>query len=166
MLDSPEPLGSAPAATSRPVSYDEGLRIAAVRRHQILDTPADGSFDNLATLAAQVFDVPMAVVSIVDTDRIWFKARHGLDVHEIGRDPGLCASAIMTGDTWVVTDAAVDPRTLTNPLVSLGCELRNSETITSPRTTNSAVRRNRVHRSDGLPVGKRTGTRIINSQAA
>ncbi|MGE5720160.1 MAG: GAF domain-containing protein, partial [Nocardioidaceae bacterium] len=118
MLDSPEPLGSAPAATSRPVSYDEGLRIAAVRRHQILDTPADGSFDNLAALAAQVFDVPMAVVSIVDTDRIWFKARHGLDVHEIGRDPGLCASAIMTGDTWVVTDAAVDPRTLTNPLVA------------------------------------------------
>jgi hypothetical protein len=63
--------------------------------------------------------VPISIVSIVDTDRIWFKSRHGLpDVSEIGRDPGLCASAILGSDPWVVTDAPADPRTLANPLVA------------------------------------------------
>jgi phosphoserine phosphatase RsbU/P len=102
----------------RQTVHDEERRMAAVRRYEILDTPPDGSFDNLAALAAKLFDAPIGIVSIVDTDRIWFKARHGVGVDEIDRDPGLCASAILTDDTWVVTDAAVDPRTLANPLVA------------------------------------------------
>ena len=118
MSASYEPLGSVPATEARHTPHGEAQRIAAVRRYQILDTPPDGAFDNLAALAAKLFDVPIAIVSIVDTDRIWFKAHHGLDVDEIGRDPGLCASAIMSDDTWVVTDAALDPRTLANPLVA------------------------------------------------
>jgi sigma-B regulation protein RsbU (phosphoserine phosphatase) len=89
-----------------------------VRRYGILDTPPDGSFDNLAALAAKLFDVPIGIVSIVDSDRIWFKAHHGLDLDEIGRDPGLCASVIMSEDTRVVTDATTDLRTLANPLVA------------------------------------------------
>jgi sigma-B regulation protein RsbU (phosphoserine phosphatase) len=92
--------------------------MAAVRRYDVLDTPPDGAFDRVTALAARHFGVPIAIVSIVDSDRIWFKSHHGLDVEEIGRDPGLCASAILQDDAWVVGDAAVDPRTLANPLVA------------------------------------------------
>lgn len=88
-----------------------------MRRYQVLDTPPDHVFDDLAALAASLLQAPMAVVSIVDRDRIWFKARHGVEVAEITRDPGLCSSAILAEGTWVVTDAASDPRTLANPLV-------------------------------------------------
>lgn len=91
--------------------------MAAVRRYDVLDTPPDGAFDRVTELAAGIFDVPIAVVSIVDVDRIWFKSRHGIDADQVGRDPGLCASAILQDETWIVTDAARDPRSLTNPLV-------------------------------------------------
>jgi hypothetical protein len=101
------------------VPADEAARLAAVRRFDILDTPPDGGFDRITAMAARLFGTPIAIVSIVDTDRIWFKSRHGLpDVAQIGRDPGLCASAILDHVPWVVTDAAADPRTLANPLVA------------------------------------------------
>jgi tRNA A-37 threonylcarbamoyl transferase component Bud32 len=101
-----------------PSATDEEARMRAVERYRILDTPADGAFDRIAALAARMFSVPVAIVSIVDHDRIWFKAHHGTDVTEIGRDPGLCASAIMQDGAWVVESAATDPRTLANPLVA------------------------------------------------
>ncbi|WP_326966515.1 GAF domain-containing serine/threonine-protein kinase [Arthrobacter sp. CG_A4] len=97
---------------------DEEGRMRAVERYRILDTPADGAFDRIAGLAARLFSVPVAIVSVVDHDRIWFKAHHGTDVTEIGRDPGLCASAILQDDTWVIESAATDPRALANPLVA------------------------------------------------
>jgi sigma-B regulation protein RsbU (phosphoserine phosphatase) len=97
---------------------DEAERIAAVRRYEILDTPPDGTFDRIAALAADLFDVPIGIVSIVDTDRIWFKAHHGVDVAEIDREPGLCASAILGDEPWIVADARNDPRALANPLVA------------------------------------------------
>ena len=62
--------------------------------------------------------MPVAIVSIVDHDRIWFKSHHGVDVEQISRDPGLCASAILQDDLWVVENAPEDPRTLLNPLVA------------------------------------------------
>lgn len=92
--------------------------MAAVRRYDVLDTPPDGAFDRVTALAARLFDVPIALVSIVDEDRIWFKSHHGLDVDEIDRDPGLCASAILQHQPWVVTDASLDARTIVNPLVA------------------------------------------------
>ncbi|WP_202801793.1 GAF domain-containing protein [Rhodovulum sp. PH10] len=97
---------------------DEHRRLAAVRRYDILDTPPDGSFDRITALAARRFDVPIAIVSIVDEDRIWFKSHHGLDVDQIDREPGLCASAILSEDPWILTDARADPRSLANPLVA------------------------------------------------
>jgi sigma-B regulation protein RsbU (phosphoserine phosphatase) len=96
----------------------EAARIAAVRRYDILDTPPDGTFDRLTALAARFFDVPISIVSIVDSDRIWFKSHHGLAAAEIGREPGLCASAILQKAPWVVENARLDPRTLANPLVA------------------------------------------------
>ena len=97
---------------------NEELRLAAVRRYDILDTPPDGAFDRITTLAARLFDVPISIVSIVDTDRIWFKSHFGLDVEQIDREAGLCASAICQHEPWLVTNAEVDVRTIDNPLVA------------------------------------------------
>jgi GAF domain-containing protein len=97
----------------------ESARLDAVRRYDILDTPPDGAFDRVTALAAKIFDVPIALVTIVDHNRIWFKSRHGLDsVDQIDRDPGLCASAIMEDRPYVVEAARADARTLANPLVA------------------------------------------------
>jgi serine/threonine protein kinase len=97
---------------------DEESRMQAVHRYRILDTLPDGMFDRVAMIAARVFSVPVAIVSIVDHDRIWFKTHHGTDVEQIGRDPGLCASAILQDGPWIIPDATTDPRTLANPLVA------------------------------------------------
>lgn len=97
---------------------DEAKRMAAVRRYNILDTPPDGAFDRITALAARRFGVPIAIVSIVDEDRIWFKSHHGLPVEQIDREPGLCASAILGNDPYLLADASIDPRSLANPLVA------------------------------------------------
>ncbi|WP_334663951.1 GAF domain-containing SpoIIE family protein phosphatase [Streptomyces cyaneofuscatus] len=97
----------------------EAARMAAVRRYDILDTPPDGAYDRVAALAARLFEAPVATVTIVDEDRIWFKATHGLEgVSEIGRDPGLCASAVLTDDTTLIPDTLLDPVACSNPLVA------------------------------------------------
>jgi GAF domain-containing protein len=96
----------------------EQARIKALYRYNLLDTPADGSLDKLTKLAANQFNLPIAIVTLVDTDRIWFKSKYGLEVNEIGRDPGLCASAILSDNIYLVEDARNDPRTLANPLVA------------------------------------------------
>lgn len=105
-------------------NQEESARLAAVRRYDILDTPPDGTFDTVASLAARLLDTPVATVSIVDEDRIWFKARHGLDIEQVDRYPGLCASVVLQDDAYVVSDAAKDPRTMDNPCVTGDLALR------------------------------------------
>jgi two-component sensor histidine kinase len=96
----------------------ETERMAAVRRYDILDTPPDGSFDRITEIAARRFGVPISIVSIVDTNRIWFKSHHGLPIDQIGRDEGLCATTIMSAYPRVLTDAKQDSCALANPLVA------------------------------------------------
>lgn len=116
----------------------ERARLDAVRRYDILDTPPDGAFERVTKLAARFCGAPISTISIVDEDRIWFKSAHGLSVDEVGRDPGLCASAILHDDPHIVTDAIEDPRTLNNPLVRgelglryyVGIPLRTSDGYT------------------------------------
>lgn len=97
----------------------EKSRLEAVHRYRILDTPPDGAFDRVALLAGRVFQAPMATVTIVDEDRIWFKASQGLPngVTQIAREPGLCASAILQDEPYIVPDALRDPRSMENSLV-------------------------------------------------
>jgi GAF domain-containing protein len=97
---------------------NEEKRIEALKRYDILDTPPDGSFDRITKLASTIFGVPIAIISLVDTDRIWFKSAYGLTVNQIDREPGLCASAILSNDVYVIGDACNDPRSLANPLVA------------------------------------------------
>lgn len=95
----------------------EADRLAAVRRYAILDVPPDGAFERICTLAARFFDVPFASVTIVDEERIWFQASKGLDAAHTPRSPGLCASAILHDEPYVVSDGLSDPRTADNALV-------------------------------------------------
>jgi GAF domain-containing protein len=97
---------------------DEPKRIEALKRYDLLDTPPDGNFDRITALAAAIFKVPVSIISLVDTDRIWFKSHYGLSVSQIDREPGLCASAILSSDTYVIDDASLDARSLANPLVA------------------------------------------------
>jgi len=118
LLPTTQPVTRPAARPGAPEAEDEEGRMTAVRRYDLLDTPPDGSFDRITALAARIFQVPIALVSVVDYDRIWFKSRHGLSVEQIDRDAGLCASAILHDEPWVVTDARSDPRALANPLVA------------------------------------------------
>jgi two-component sensor histidine kinase len=97
---------------------DEAQRLLALRRYEILDTPPERVFDRITAMAARLFDVPIAVISLVDESRIWFKSHHGINVQEISRDPGLCASAILQQEPWVLGDATTDTRSQANPLVT------------------------------------------------
>jgi len=103
---------------------DEVGRMKAVDRYQILDTPSDGAFDRITALAARIFAVPIAIVSVVDHDRIWFKSHHGVEIRQVERDPGLCASAILQDEPWIIQDATSDARALSNPLVANGFGLQ------------------------------------------
>ena len=101
------------------IPANESERLEALRRFDVLDTPRDGAFDRITRLASEMLEMPISIVSLIDYDRIWFKSTHGLEgVNEIDRAPGLCASAILGEEIWVVKDAKVDPRTLANPLVA------------------------------------------------
>jgi anti-sigma regulatory factor (Ser/Thr protein kinase) len=96
---------------------DEAGRLAALRRYRILDTEPEQAFDDLVLLASQVCGTPMALISLVDAHRQWFKARVGVSVAETSRDVAFCAHAIAQGGLFVVPDALVDARFRENPLV-------------------------------------------------
>lgn len=100
------------------IPTNEAQRLAAVQRYAILDTPPEQTFERITKLAARFFNVPIAIISIVDRDRIWFKSHHGLDLEQIDRDLGLCAAVILQNDIYAVIDAKTDPRTATSPLVA------------------------------------------------
>ncbi len=95
---------------------NEAQRLAALRSYDILDTDPELGFDDLTQVAAAICGTPIALVSLVDRDRQWFKSRHGLDVPETLRDVALCAHAIHGHDLFVVPDTLADDRFLDNPI--------------------------------------------------
>lgn len=103
----------------------EEKRLSTLKKYEILDTPADGNFDKITALTSKIFNMPISIISLVDEDRVWFKSQFGLKgVEQVGKEPGLCASAIFSDDIYVVEDAKNDPRTLANPLVCGEMKLR------------------------------------------
>ncbi|WP_374471475.1 PAS domain S-box protein [Phenylobacterium sp.] len=98
----------------------EARRLAALFEYEVLDTPAEPAFDRLTALAADIFDAPIALISLIDSERQWFKSRIGLDAACTARDLAFCAHAIEGGpaSTFVVEDATLDPRFAGNPLVT------------------------------------------------
>jgi diguanylate cyclase (GGDEF)-like protein len=100
------------------VPHYEAQRMRAVRRYEILDTSADGVFDRITSLAARLFQVPTAWVGIVDSDRVWFKSRCGLDMAQAARTSWPCAMAILRQSPWLVEDAQAEPRISSSPHVT------------------------------------------------
>ncbi len=98
------------------VPHNEAHRLAELRAHAILDSPPDPGFDAFTALAAQIMDVPIALISLIDVDRQWFKSRHGLAATQTPRDISFCGHVVANGETLVVADAVADVRFSDNPL--------------------------------------------------
>ena len=106
--------------TVRPVMTPENeeARIAAVARYSVLDTEREEAFDHITALAARLLDAPISLMSIVDSDRIWVKSSHGVDVKELTRTKGMCSATILSDQPYLVTDAAAHPEWRDSPLVA------------------------------------------------
>jgi len=109
---------------SVPVPHNEIQRIAALRSYDILDTLPEKSFDDLAQLAAIICETPGAMITFVDSDRLWFKSMVGFVANEVPRELSFCAHAIMHHEVMVVEDATKDERFAGNPLVSSAPKVR------------------------------------------
>lgn len=99
------------------IPANEIARLQALRDLSLLDTPAEERFDRLTRIAQHILQVPIALVSLINADRQWFKSRQGLDAQEIHRDISFCGHAILRPDVLVVADAVADQRFADNPLV-------------------------------------------------
>ncbi|MCL1471240.1 ATP-binding protein [Argonema antarcticum] len=96
--------------TTAPLPPNEVERLEALRRYNVLDTPPEESFDRITTLAARLFDVPIALVSLVDQFRAWFKSSYGFEGREVSREDTICSFAVLANDVFVVPDTRKDPR--------------------------------------------------------
>jgi GAF domain-containing protein len=100
-----------------PLYPSEEDRLEALRRYRILDTSPEEAFDDLVHAAALLCRTPICLISLVDATRQWFKAKKGLEEPQLPRESAFCAHAILGTDVLVVSDAYMDPRFASNPLV-------------------------------------------------
>jgi PAS domain S-box-containing protein len=123
-----------------PIPQAERERLAALYAFDILDTTPERSFDSIVHTAARLFNAPIALVSLVDAERQWFKAKLGLTVDETSRDVSFCSHAMLQRQPMVICDATKDPRFQDNPLVTGEMSIRFY--VGAPLRTR-----------DGLPLG-------------
>ncbi len=97
---------------------EEAMRLDALERQQITDTPRDEAFDRVVRLACAALSAPMGAITFIESERQWIKAEQGLGVHEMPRDVSFCTHALTGDDVMVVEDASRDPRFAANPFVT------------------------------------------------
>jgi GAF domain-containing protein len=93
-----------------PALLNENARLAELQSYKILDAACEESFDRIARLASEILQCPIALVSLVDSKRQWFKARQGLKARETSREVSFCSHAIVSDNLFVVEDATQDER--------------------------------------------------------
>jgi two-component system, sensor histidine kinase and response regulator len=101
-----------------PIPADEEQRLASLRALNLLDTPPEERFDRITRIASRLFDMPIALVNLIDAHREWSKSCHGLSVREIDRDISFCGHAVLSPNPLVVPDTLLDHRFADNPLVT------------------------------------------------
>jgi signal transduction histidine kinase len=106
-----------PVSNSAPIPANEAERLMALYRYRVLDTPPEMAFDRITALASRLFQVPIALVSLVDQSRAWFKSCLGFSQTEVKRDETICSFAVLYNDVMVVLDPQQDPRFSCNPFV-------------------------------------------------
>jgi GAF domain-containing protein len=107
-----------------PLPENEAQRLAALKEYHILDTAPEQIYDDITALAAHLCDVPIAMVSLVDESRQWFKSKLGLNLRETPRDAAFCAHAILQSEPLIVQDAMKDVRFADNALVTRSPHIR------------------------------------------
>ena len=108
-----------------PLPPNESQRLETLRQYEVLDTPSEQDFDDLTLLASHICEAPMAVVSLVDEKRQWFKSRIGVEAKETARDISFCSHTILNvNEVLEVSDACADPRFADSPLVTAGPHIR------------------------------------------
>jgi len=107
-----------------PLPKAEKKRLKILWQYELLDTIPEEAFDDLTALAAHICEAPIALISLVDENRQWFKSKVGISINETSRDVSFCAHAILQSDLFIIPDALKDKRFADNPLVTSSPKIR------------------------------------------